>query len=235
MWKRRVDGGSVSGGRITLLLRIKWVCMREKARDIFCSRDLLASAAFHSLPHLFFICFPSVKLLRVKRTFLYTPCFSFFFFFCWLFLGWSKGCTQVAKRKASDLPGWRALKTVWLPDQVSCHVLTLCFCMRAEIVQSYLQTHTVWGSMCSQHRQTDGNSLLCNLIKHFHWSFYLASFFCYFCILLIDTNLEPLCLSSAVSGCPCTPYGPLCILYEAKALSTTIWFKRGNRLASFSL
>lgn len=158
MWKRRVDGGSVSGGRITLLLRIKWVCMREKARDIFCRRELLASAAFHSLPHLFIICSLVTEL-------------SYILLFFGLVLGWSKGCTHVAKRKASGWPCWRTLETLRIQDQVSCHVLTLCFCMRAEIVQSNLQAHRVWASVCSQHRQTEGKSLLCNLIKHFQWSF----------------------------------------------------------------
>lgn len=40
--------------------------------------------------------------------------------------------------------------------------------------------------------------------------------------------MEPHCLSSVVTGFPCTPYGPLCMLYEAKALSTTIWLKKGK-------
>lgn len=58
--------------------------------------------------------------------------------------------------------------------------------------------------------------------------FYIAHFFCYFRILLVDTSIEPHCLSSAVTGFPCTPYGPLCMMHEAKALSTTIWFKKGS-------
>lgn len=58
--------------------------MREKARDIFCRRELLASAAFHSLPHLFIICSLTLELVTLKRTCLFTAFFSCLFFSFWL-------------------------------------------------------------------------------------------------------------------------------------------------------
>lgn len=222
MWKRRVDGGSVSGGRITLLLRIKWVCMREKARDIFCRRELLASAAFDSLPHLFIISSQAVKLVTVKRTFLYTPFFSFFF--C-LVLGWSKGCTHVAKRKTSGWPCWRTLETFWLQDQVSCHVLIAFVCVHKlfSLTCRHIQSERVYAPSTGKKKE----KFALQFNKTFSMVvFYVACFFCYFCIPLIDTSMQPHCLSSAETGFPCTPYGPLSMLYEAKALSTTIWLKK---------
>lgn len=218
MWKHRVDGGSLSGGRISLLLRIKWVCMREKARDVFCRRELLASAAFHSLPHLFSICSLTVKLVTVKQTFLYRYAFFLLLPFC-LVLGWSKGFTHVAKRKASGWPCWCTLETLRLRDQVSCHVQTLRFCMVTEIVQSNLQAHAVW---CSQHRQTGGNSLLCNLRKHFQWSFLL----CLFLLLFLQYGASLPFISR--DRVPVHAIWASLYVVWSQALSTTIWLKKGT-------
>lgn len=159
----------------------------------------------------------TVKLVTVKRTFLYT----FFFFFFLLGFRLIKGvhtCRQEGREWLTLLTYIRDTPTSGPGELPRSHR----FCMHAQIVQSSLQTHTVWASIRPQHRQTGGKSLLYNLIKHFQWSFLCWLF------LLIDTSMGPHCLSAAVTGFPCTPYGPLCMLCEAKALSTTIWLKKDN-------
>lgn len=155
MWKRRVDGGSVSGGRITLLLRIKRVCMREKARDVFCRRELLASAAFHSLPHLNTICSLTVKLVTVKRPFLYL------FFLLRFLLGFRliKGthtCSQEEIKRLTLLTYIRDTPTSG-PGELPCSNAFACVQKLFSLTCRHLQSERVYapstgkqkGKVCS--------------------------------------------------------------------------------------
>lgn len=218
MWKRRDDGGSVSGGRITLLLRIKWECMREKARDIFCRRELLASAAFHGLPRLFIIC----SLSSWWQNFLIYSLFFLFSYFC-LVLGWWKGWTHVAKRKASGWPCWHTLGTPQLQHQVRWHVLTALHACRN--CSSNLQEHRVWASTRSQYRQAEGKKFALQFNKSYITKMLVHFPIVVFTLLVLSVISAsfPLILlwiliASAMTGSPCTPYGPLYVVCSQSSL-----------------
>lgn len=125
------------------------------------------------------------------------------------FLGQSMGCTHIAKRKVSSWPGWCTLETVWLQDQVSCSCSHLVrrLSARADRIRKF--------SLCFSH--------FLWLVLHLNYTG-----FHYFCIVLIESSMEPHCLSSAMTGCQYTPYGPLCMLCDANTLSTTIWLQKRN-------